>query len=180
MRRFFLSVCWMMLFGVAATAGFGVQLGAYSPTDGLDDNDNSLLVGANINFKFAFFGVKAEAFYVDSSGRYGSRLADALGPADIDIEAILAADFLYYPLGSTFFLQVGLNHVTLDASGIDFDVIDNELGYELGAGVTLLDKVMIQGKVMYTPDAVKSGVRDTLVGLDDNLVGYMVTVGWQF
>ncbi len=180
MKRFFQWICCSVFFSAAASAGFGIQLGAYSPTDGLDDNNNSLVAGANINFKFAFFGVKAEAFYVDSSGRYGSRIADELDGADIDIEAILAADFLYFPLGTTFFLQIGLNHVSLDASGIDIDVIDNELGYEVGAGITLLDKLLIQGKVMYTPDAVKSGVRDTLDGLDDNLVGYMVTIGWQF
>ena len=165
---------------LAAQAGFGIQVGAYSPTDGLEDNDNSILLGANLQFKFATFGIKAEAFYVDSSGRYENALGDSFGASTVDLEAILAVDFMFYPLGTTFFLQAGVNHVTLDAEGLDVDVIDNELGISVGAGFTLLDKLMIQGKVMYTPDAIEDGAVSTLRNLDNNLLGFMITAGWQF
>lgn len=164
-------------------AGFGIQVGGYSPTEGLDDN-NGVLIGANIEFKFAVVGLKIEGFYVDSSGRYANDLGEEFGAADIDIEAILAADLMFYPVGTTFFLQAGVNYASLDASGLDDlnydEVIDNELGVEAGLGVMVLDKLLIQGKVMFTPDAIDSSVADTVKDLDEDLLGFMVSVGWQF
>ena len=177
------SLLTILAFCCSAQAGFGIQVGAFSPTDGLNDNDNSLLLGANIMFKFATFGFKAEGFYVDSSGRYASELGEEFGAVNIDSEAILAADFLFYPLGTTFFLQAGVNYVSLDANNvfnIDSDVIDNQLGIEGGLGVTVFDKLFIQGKIMYTPNAIKSEVSDSIRDLDENLFGFMATVGWQF
>ena len=170
----------LFLFSGMTYAGFGIQAGAFSPTSGLEDNDNSILLGANINFKFAVIGIKAEAFWVDSSGRYADQLGPEFGETDIDMEAILAADLMFYPVGTTFFLQVGVNHISLDASEIDRDVIDNEWGIEGGLGITVLDKLMLQGKVMYTPDAIKEDAGDTLKDLDENLFGYMISLGWQF
>lgn len=174
----------MMLLPSVAWAGgfdFGIQAGAFSPTKALDDNDNGIVAGAHLKFKFATFGIKAEGFYVDSSGRYADTLGEEFGSADIDVESILAADFMFYPMGMGFFLQGGVHKLNIDVDNFDADVIDNDLGYQLGAGITLFDKLMIQGKIMYTPDVVKSDVAETLEGLDDeNLVGYMVTVGWNF
>ena len=178
-----LSTLSLLALCVSVQAGFGIQVGAFSPTSGLDDNDNSILLGANIMFKVATFGIKIEGFYVDSSGRYANELGDEFGVANIDAEAILAADFLFYPLGTTFFLQVGVNYVSLDANEIlnlDSDIIDNQLGLEGGLGITLFDKFLVQGKLMYTPNAIQSDVGNTLKDLDDNLFGFMVSVGWQF
>jgi len=179
MKKLWIAV----LFLASASAwagGFGIQAGAFSPTEGLDDNDNSVLLGANLTFKLAVIGIKIEGFYVDSSGTYADALGTGFGPAEIDIEAILAADVMFYPVGGLFFLQGGVNYLSLDAKNIDIDVIDNQLGLNLGLGVTLLDKLMIQGKVVYTPDAVRGDAVDVLEGLDSDYLGFMATVGWQF
>jgi hypothetical protein len=160
---------------------FGIQAGALSPTSSLDNNDNGLVAGAHLKFKIAVVGVKIEAFFVDSSGDYADVLGEEFGQTNIDINNIVAADVMWYPVGLLFFIQGGVHYINMDSDGIDQEVIDNELGLNLGLGVTLFDKLMIQGKVMYTPDAVQSDVLDSLQNLDDeNLVGYMVTVGWNF
>ena len=164
-------------------AGFGLQVGGYSPTDGLDDN-NGVLIGANIEFKIAMIGVKIEGFYVDSSGRYASNLGEEFGAADIEMEALLAADLMFYPLGTTFFLQAGVNYASLNASDIpelELDkIIDNELGVEAGLGILLFDKLLVQGKVMFTPDAIDTSAAEAIDDLDENLLGFMVSAGWQF
>lgn len=173
----------MIFSTMSALAGFGIQVGGFSPTKGIDDNDNSVLLGANLQFKLALIGIKIEGFYVDSSGRYENRLGESFGASTIDTEAILAADVMFYPVGTTFFLQGGVNYTSIDADelrNIDVDTVDNELGVELGLGVSLLDKLMLQGKIMYTPDAFTEDAVASLEGLDENLLGYMVTVGWQF
>ena len=182
----------LVLMCSAVYADFGIQVGAFSPDSGLEDNDNAMMIGAHIEFKLAMVGIKFEGFYVDSSGRYTDALADAIedetdvgfgSAADIDIEAILAADVMFYPFGTTFFLQLGVNWTALDAGDvleIDTDVIDNQLGIEGGLGILLFDKLMLQAKVMYTPDAIQDEVVESLENLDSNLLGYMVSVGWQF
>lgn len=182
--RFAIAGLLLCLLSAPIFAGpieFGIQAGAYSPTKSLDNNDNGLVAGAHLKFKIAMVGVKIEAFLVDSSGDYADVLGDEFGQAAIDINNIVAADVMFYPVGALFFLQAGVHYVNLDSDGIDQDVIDNELGLDLGLGITLFDKLMVQGKVMYTPDAVESDAVDTLQNLDDeNLMGYMVTVGWNF
>ena len=117
MKRLLL-VCFLFLVSLGAQAGFGIQAGAYSPTSGIEDNDNSVLLGVLLDFKFALFGIKLEGFYVDSSGRYEDELGSSFGETDIDMEAILAADFLFYPTATTFFLQAGVNYISLDASDL--------------------------------------------------------------
>lgn len=172
-------------FGSEVYAGFGIQVGALSPTTGLDDNDNGLILGVDFALKFALFGVKAEALYVDSEGRYTNELGDIMdhfAQADIAVEGILAADLLYYPVATAFFIQAGLNYTTLDASdleNIDGDVIDNQLGLDLGVGITLFDKLLVQAKAMYTPNAINGSAADSL-NLEKNLFGYMASVGWRF
>lgn len=182
--RVAISLLLLSLLSAPLFAGpieFGVQAGAFSPTSSLDNNDNGLVAGAHLKFKIAMVGVKVEAFFVDSSGDYADVLGDEFGSANIDIDNIVAADVMFYPAGALFFLQGGVHYINMDSDGIDQEVIDNELGLNLGLGVTLFDKLMIQGKVMYTPDAIQSDALDSLRELDDeNLMGYMVTVGWNF
>jgi len=183
MKRLTMILFLAAMASVAAHAGlsFGIQAGAFSPTKSLDNNDNGLALGANIQFKFAFIGVKVEGFYIDSSGRYADELGDEFSRADLDIENILAADLMFYPIASTFFIQAGLHYINIDEDGFSSEVLDNETGLDLGLGFTFFDKLQIQGKIMYTPDAVKDDAVDTIEGLDDaDLVGYIVTVGWQF
>ena len=179
MKRMLLAAAFSLL-ACSVQAGFGIQAGAFSPTSGLDDNDNTVLFGGHFKAKLATFGIKGELFFLDSSGRYGSRLGDEFGGASIDIENIAAVDLMFYPLGTTFFLQVGVNYTNLDITDVDSGAIENELGIEGGAGITLFDKLLVQGKVMYTPNAIKSDVADSLRDLDENLFGFMVTVGWEF
>ncbi len=176
-------ICICLMLSTLAQAGFGVAAGIYSPNTGLEDNDNGVLLGLNFEAKLALFGLKLEGFYIDSSGRYASELGEEFGEANIDIEAILAADFMFYPVGTTFFLQAGVNYISMNAKELtdfDYDVVKNELGLEGGLGVKLFDKLMVQGKIMYTPDAIESDVADTLADLDEDLMGYMVSVSWQF
>jgi hypothetical protein len=176
----------LALISLSAQAGFGIQAGLFSPTSGLEDNDNSLLVGANIEFKIAAIGIKIEGFYVDSTGRYVDEINDEIGigpAADIDMELMLAADVMFYPAGTTFFLQAGFNYTSMDANDIaeiDGDIIDNELGVEAGAGILVFDKLLIQGKVLYTPNAIKGEAAEILRNLDENFFGFMLTAGWQF
>lgn len=177
----------LMMMAVGAQAGFGIQVGGLSPNSGLDDNDNALMFGVDYTAKFAVVGLKLEALYVDSSGQYVNYLddnfEDFFRETTIDIEGVLAADLMFYPMGTTFFIQAGVNYMLLDASDIrdlDEDVIDNQLGLNLGLGITILDKLMIQGKLMYTPDAINSSAVEAVEDLDENLFGYMVTAGWRF
>lgn len=178
--------CMLLLIFLSASplfAGlkFGAQAGAFSPTKGLEDNDNGIVLGVDLWFKFTFVGVKVEGFYVDSSGRLEDELGEGFGQADLDVDHILAADFMYFPVASTFFLQAGVNYVNIDVDNVNRDVIENEYGLDLGLGASLFDKLLIQGKVMYTPGAIEDSAVDTIKGLDDSdMVGYMVTVGWHF
>lgn len=184
MKRFLLALTLAWLAGGFTFAGlnFGIQAGAFSPTKSLDNNDNGLALGANLQFKFAFVGVKLEGFFVDSSGRYADELGDEFGEADLDVNSIFAADLMFYPLTSTFFIQAGVHYINLDEDGFDREVLDNEMGLDLGIGFTFFDKLQIQGKIMYTPDAIRDNdAESTIRGLDDaDLVGYLVTVGWNF
>ncbi|CAM2068251.1 Outer membrane beta-barrel protein [Sulfidibacter corallicola] len=166
---------------LAGGLDFGVMAGAYSPTDGLDDNDNGVAFGANIQFKFAVIGVKLEGFIIDSSGRYADALGAEFGEAQIDVENILSADLMYFPLGTTFYLQAGLNRINLEKDNIDLEIVDNETGFEVGAGAIFFDKLTVQGKVLYTPDAIEETALDTLDNLNDkDLMSFLVAVGWQF
>ncbi len=167
-----------LLTAITAQAGFGVTVGSYSPS--LDENDNSVLIGVDFSKKLTVFGIKLEGFYVDSSGRYDDLLGTNFAQANVDIEAIFAADLMYYPLATTFFVQGGVNYVSLDVESIDFDAVDNQLGLELGLGITLFDKLIVQGKYLYTPDAIDSSAADTYNNLEDNLAGFLVSVGWRF
>lgn len=183
MKRLILALALACIASTSAFAGlnFGIQAGAFSPTRSLENNDNGLLLGANLQFKIAFVGVKIEGFVVDSSGRYADQIGDEFSRADLDIENILAADLMFYPIASTFFIQAGVHYINIDEDGFNSDVLDNGLGLDLGLGFTFFDKLQIQGKVMYTPDAVKDDAVDTIKDLDDaDLLGYMVTVGWMF
>lgn len=184
MKKLFLAA--LILASLNASAGFGIQLGALSPNSALKDNDNSLVLGADFSVKFAVIGLKIEGFYVDSSGQYSSQLPDDIAgnfaEANVDVEGMLAADIMFYPLGTTFFLQAGVNYTALDAEdlrNVDGEVIDNELGLDLGLGITVFDKLMVQGKVMFTPDAINGGAAEVL-DMDENLFGYLVTAGWRF
>ncbi|MDJ0841569.1 MAG: hypothetical protein QNK37_33990 [Acidobacteriota bacterium] len=164
--------------------GFGVSLGTYSPNTGLDDNDNSIVVGLDYTKKFLAFGIKIEGLYVDSSGNYTDILGEEFGEVDIDINSILAVDFLWYPIGTTFFTQIGLNYTNVDSSNLDelddLKITDNGIGLEIGAGITLFDKLSLQGKILYTPDAVDGNASDLFDNLDENLMGYMASLGWRF
>ena len=176
-----LGTIWLMCGLGFSGISFGIQAGAFSPTKSLDNNDNGIALGANLQFKFAVVGLKIEGFFVDSSGRYADELGEEFSRADLDIENILAADLMFYPVASTFFIQAGVHYLNIDEDGFDSEVLDNELGLDLGVGFTFFDKLQIQGKIMYTPDAIKDDAVDTVEGLDDaDLVGYMVTVGWNF
>lgn len=179
-----ISLCIIsFLFAITSQAGlrFGLQAGAYSPTDGIDDSDNGIVLGGDLWFKFAVVGVKVEAFYVDSSGRLEDELGSSFGEAQIDVKNMFAADFMWFPVATTFFVQGGVNLVNYEVDEITQDVIDNELGYELGAGLSLFDKLLIQGKVLYTPGAFHGSAVDTIEGLsDEDVTGYLVTVGWHF
>ena len=179
MRKFLLILC---LMGTSAQAGlkFGLQAGVYSPTTGIEDADNGILLGGDLWFKFVVIGVKIEAFYVDSSGRLED-LGSGLGEANLNIKSILSADFMWFPLSTTFFLQGGVNLTDFDVDEIDSEVLDNEMGVELGAGISLFDKLLVQGKILYTPNAIQEDAISTVQGLDDeNVRGYMVSVGWHF
>lgn len=179
-RKALLLIC--LCFSLQASAGFGIQVGALSPNSALDDNDNGLMIGADLNFKFAVLGLKVEAFYIDSSGRYINQLADVVDGADIDIEGMIAADLMFYPLATTFFLQVGVNYTVLDAEDlfvVDEDIIDNQLGLDLGLGITVFDKLMLQAKAVYTPGLINGTAADIL-DMDEHLVGFVATAGWRF
>ena len=183
MKRLFLAlaIVWVACGFSFSGLSFGIQAGAFSPTKSLDNNDNGLALGANLQFKFAFIGVKVEGFFIDSSGRYADEIGDEFGQADLDINSIIAADVMFYPIASTFFIQAGLHYINLDEDGFDSEVLDNETGLDLGVGFTFFDKLQIQGKIMYTPDAIKDDAEGTIRGLDDaDLVGFLVTVGWNF
>jgi len=178
-----IALAFLVLITTTLTAqagGFGVAVGAYSPNSGLEDNDNAVMLGVDYAAKFALFGIKVEGWYVDSSGNYASVLGEEFGEATVDLELVLAADLMFYPFGTLFYLQAGVNYVSLDAGNIDVDAIDNELGLDLGLGITLFDKLHLQGKMMYTPDAIGDDAADTYDNLDNNLFGYMVSVGWRF
>ncbi len=174
-----------LLLGVSAQAGLGIQAGALSPNSALKDNDNSFVFGIDYSAKLAVIGLKIEALYVDSEGRYSKELGDVannFAEATLNIEGIASADVMFYPLGTTFFVQAGVNYTSIDAEDlvhIDGDVVDNKLGLDLGAGITLFDKLMLQAKVMYTPGALNSDAADAL-DLNENLLGYLATVGWRF
>lgn len=161
---------------------FGVLGGMYSPNKGLDDNDNGLAFGGNIQFKFTAVAVKLEGLIIDSSGRYNDILGeDRFGGTDIEVDNILSADLMFYPLGTTFFVQVGLNRTNMDKDNIELEIVDNETGFEVGAGAMFFDKLSLQGKIIYTPDALESSAVDTLDNLDDtDLMSFLVTVGWHF
>ena len=175
----------ILMCSLSSFAGFGIQAGALSPTSALDDNDNGLALGLDFSVKFAVVGLKVEAFYIDSSGKYADELGDlgdTFASAAIDIEGMVAADLMFYPLGTTFFLQAGLNYTVLDAGelqNINQEVIDNELGLDLGLGITLFDKLFLQAKLVYTPDAINGDAADAL-DMDENLTGFLVTAGWRF
>lgn len=160
---------------------FGIQSGVYSPTKGIEDDDNGIMLGGDLWFKFAVVGVKVEGFYVDTSGRLEDELGQGFGEATIDVSSMFSADLMYFPIGTIFFVQGGVNVINMEVDDIDQEVIDNEMGGELGLGVSLFEKLLIQGKIMYTPDALHEDAVDTIRGLDDeNLRGYMVTVGYHF
>lgn len=185
MKKGTLSVLLALMLTLSAQAGLGIQIGALSPNTALKDNDNSLMLGLDYTLKFAVLGLKIEGFYVDSEGRYSKELgnnADHFAEATINIEGLAAADLLYYPLATTFFLEAGVNYTALDASdlvNIDGDAIDNKLGVNLGAGITLFDKLLVQAKVLYTPDALNGSAADAL-DIKKDLFGYMATAGWRF
>lgn len=179
MRKMLLIAC---LLGTSAQAGlkFGLQVGVYSPTTGIEDADNGILLGGDLWFKFVVIGVKVEAFYVDSSGRL-EELGSGFTEANLDVKSMLCADIMWFPFGTTVFAQGGVNLTNFEVSNIDQEVIDNEMGLELGAGVSLFDKLLIQGKILYTPNAIQDDALSTIEGLDDeNVRGYMVSVGWHF
>jgi len=173
------------LLAIAATAQaglkFGLQAGAYSPTSGIEDNDNGLIFGADIWFKFTVIGIKLEAYHVDTSGRLEDELGDGFGETHLNVDNLVSLDAMYFPIGTTFFIQGGLNHINLDVNDVDRDILDNSTGIELGAGISLVDKLLIQAKIIYTPDAFEQDAVDTIIGLDDtDAQGYMVSVGWHF
>ena len=187
MKRIILALFLLLgCISVQAGIGFGIQVGAYSPTSGVDDNDNAVLFGAHFKAKLAVIGIKAEAYFLDSTGNYTSQLGEEFGATNVGINNILALDAMFYPMGTTFFLQAGLNYTSLDVDNledllnIDDSIVENEIGVEIGAGITLFDKLMVQGKIMYTPGAIDGSAVDALENLDENLMGYMVTVGWNF
>ncbi len=183
MKRFIILIAMAIVLASSAQAGlrFGIQAGAYSPTKGIEDNDNGLIIGGDIWFKFTVVGLKIEGFYVDSSGALEDQLGSSFGEAQIDVDSMFNADFMWFPIGTTFFAQGGVNLINYDVHDIDQEVLDNELGFEIGAGLSLFDKLLVQGKILYTPNAVKDGAVETIEGLDDSdIQGYMVTVGWHF
>lgn len=183
MKRIVL-LAFMLSMGAAVQAGgFGVGIGAWSANSGLDDNDNAVMFGAEYSFKILTLGVKLEGWFVDSSGEYASILGEDFAAAEIETNTIFAADLMWYPVGFLVYFQAGVNYTSLDASNlddVDFDAIDNQLGLDLGLGFTLFDKLHVQGKIMYTPDALTSDVTDIYDNLDENLFGYMVTAVWRF
>jgi len=172
-----------LLLALPLTAGveLGLQAGAFSPTKGIEDGDNGLLLGLDLWFKLAFVGFKVEGFYVDSSGRLQEELGDGFTEAELEISNIFAVDFLYFPFATTLFLQVGANYTNLDVDGLSREVIRNQYGLDLGLGISLADKLLLQAKILYTPNAIEEDAMSTIRGLDDeDLRGYLVTVGWHF
>ena len=184
MRKLAVFILLMAAAHTALAGGFGVSLGTYSPNSGLEDNDNSILLGVDYTKKFTIIAIKIEAFYVDSSGTYADILGEEFGSVDIDLESILAVDLLWYPVATTFFVQGGLNYTNLDAGNIeeldDLKITDGGIGLELGLGITLFDKLTVQGKILYTPGAIDGEAADLFDDLDENLMGYMASVGWRF
>ena len=183
MKRIVITALLICLCAAPLSAGleFGIQVGAYSPTSGLEDNDNGIMLGADIWFKFAFFGIKAEGFYVDSSGQYTpSGLGDDFSGIQLEVDNIFSLDLMYFPVGGLFFLQGGLNHTNFDGDTLDELTQDNKLGYEVGLGVSLFEKLMVQGKLMYTPGAFEGNALDSFDSLDSDVQGYMVSVAWHF
>ncbi|PIE02430.1 MAG: hypothetical protein CSA81_07130 [Acidobacteria bacterium] len=174
----------LVILSMQASAGlrFGLQAGAMSPTKGFESNERSLALGADLWFKLPFMGVKVEGFYLDSDGDIEERFNDeVLVEGRLNINSMFAADAMFYPMGGLFYLQAGVNLIDVDVQDIDRDVIDNKLGVEVGAGVNLLDKLFVQGKILYTPNALEEDAVDTLTGLDDkDMVGYLVSIGWHF
>ena len=93
--RFFVTALVISIYSFAELqAGLGIQAGGFSPNKGLDDHDNALLVGANLSFKFALFGFKAEAFFLDSSGKYQDLIDDRFGTAEIEIKNMVDKSIL--------------------------------------------------------------------------------------
>jgi len=167
---------------VSAGLRFGLQVGAMAPTKGFENNERSLAIGADVWFKLPFMGIKVEGFYLDSDGEIEQMFSDEVFlQGRLSIKSMLAADAMFYPMGGLFFLQAGVNLIDVKVKGIEQGIIDNELGVEVGAGVNLMDKLLLQGKILYTPNALKDDAVDTITGLDDSdMVGYLVTVGWHF
>ena len=183
MKRVFPLLIAACVFSAPVFAGlkFGLQAGVYSPTKGIDDGDNGIVLGGDLRFKFTVVGFKIEAFYVDSSGRLEDELGSGFGEAEISVKNMFNADFMWFPLGTTFFAQAGVNLVNYDVDEINQDVIDNELGIEFGLGASVFDKLLVLGKILYTPNAIEDDAVDTITGLDSSDVrGYMVTIGWHF
>lgn len=174
----------LTLISIQTMAGFrfGLQAGALSPSKGFESNERSLAIGADLWFKLPFLGIKVEGFYLDSDGKLESNFnGDVQVAGRLSMKSMFSADAMFYPMGGLFFLQGGVNIINVDVQDIDQDVIDNKLGVEVGAGITLMDKLFVQGKILYTHNALKSEAVDTIIGLDDeDMVGYLVSVGWHF
>ena len=78
-------------------------------------------------------------------------------------------------------MDLNSNNLDLDLEDIEaFDIIDKEFGYEAGIGVIILDKLLLQGKILYTPNALESSAVSTFRNLDQNFSGILITAGWQF
>ena len=183
MKRIILILAFIFL-SLHSVAGlrFGLQAGTMSPSKGFESNERSLALGGDIWFKLPFIGIKVEGFYLDSDGKIEQMFNDeVLVSGRLSIKSMLAADVMFYPMGGLFFLQGGLNLINVDVHDIDQQVLDNNLGVEVGGGVNLMDKLFIQGKILYTPNALKQDAVDTLAGLDStDMVGYLVSIGWHF
>jgi hypothetical protein len=171
-----------MFLPAQAGLHFGIQAGLVSPTRGLEDASNSATFGLDLWFKLPFIGVKAEAFWVDVNGEVTEYLdSELLGTGVVTFKNMISADVMFFPLGGLVFLQAGLHKIDVDVEDLEGDLLDNSFGGQLGVGVTLMDKLMIQGKILYTPNALQEDAVDQILGLDDeDMLGYLVTVGWHF
>ncbi|MDJ0842308.1 MAG: outer membrane beta-barrel protein [Acidobacteriota bacterium] len=156
---------------------FGLQAGAYTPYQGFEDSDLAFGLGLNLWLRTSLLGLK---FSVDSMNYENEvTLGPLTGEADMDI--VPSLDLTVNLMGDRLYFLAGVNWADISGKIEDAVFSDNKVGLDLGLGGFLTDSLVLQGKILYTPDAFESVTVDIVEGLDDtNAQGIQLTLGWQF
>ena len=156
---------------------FGLQAGAYTPYQGWEDSDPAFGLGLNLWLRSNVFGVK---FSVDSMN-FANDIGLGELTAEAEMDIVPSIDLTINMFGDRFYFLAGVNWADISGTFQDASVSDNKVGLDLGLGWFFTDSLVLQGKIMVTPDAFESATVDLLDGLDDtNAQGIQLTVGWQF